>query len=436
MIVRLLGSIALSSLAVTATALSAPLAAQQQSADLRFPLDQEQRQANWDTVAAEVAAADRNAAGMAQDVRNLLRSQNIIDPYMANYGMSSADLGDVLALAQFSAVMLADGGRTDDPTQAQIDGIRAAIGGAAGPDLVALSASEKQNLADRLLYLIILQNAVAEALADQPALDAWMQAFASTNSEILGFDVTQVQVTSTGFATSPSAPSQSSAAGLAAGPAQSAGSGSQPAPTMGDGKSAVLGVGYQSTMVFVPGFGGGGLNAINTLTVLLQDGRACEDCLTEVLEGTLGQFAAENPDDMGRWRKVGAGYRVTWADGDTDDLEADDLHGPAPAGAKLNGSFKGVSGSSVGIASTLTIDYLDFRPDGSFVADGGTSSLGAYAIASVERAAQSGRYSIDGYRIIFEFANGAREESSFVLYDTDDEFVIIDGLPHYIPDDD
>ncbi|MEM6266946.1 MAG: hypothetical protein AAF707_05425 [Pseudomonadota bacterium] len=440
MFVRFFSPFALALAPLACAALPAGPAAAQASDSLDFPLDQAQRERNWDTLAEELAAADSNAAGMVSDIRAFLRKQNVIDPYMAGYGLSSADLGDVLALAQFSAVILANR-RTDDPTQAQVDGIRAAITQAGAAELAALSAPEKQGLADRVLFIMVLQNAIIEALEGQPAREAWLDAFASTNSEMLGFDVAQVRIGPNGFDRSASASQaapQDSRAALAAGPAGAGMAASPVTPSatrLSNGRESVLGVGYETTMVFVPGFGGGGLNQINTLTTLMKDGRACEDCLTEVLDGTLASFAAENPNDMGRWRKAGAGYLVTFSDGDTREIEAKGLHGPAPAGAQLSGRFKGVSGTSIGIASTLRVDFLDFMPGSRFLFDGSTSSIGAYAIAAVDRAAQSGRYSIDGFRITFEYASGKREEASFVLYDTDDEFILIDGQPHFIPDD-
>lgn len=140
--------------------IAAPVFAQT-SSSFEFTLDPAQRQANWDAATAEIAKADPNIAGLAQDVRNLLRTQDVVEPYMAGYSMSSADLGDVLALAYFSAVMLADGGKTDDPTQAQIDGIRNQIASASEAQFARLTDARKQETADRLLYLIILQNALA-----------------------------------------------------------------------------------------------------------------------------------------------------------------------------------------------------------------------------------------------------------------------------------
>lgn len=427
MIVHFFSSLSLVCATSTLVLIPSVSLAAQQHASLDSPLDQEQRQKNWNEVAAEVAAADRNAAGIARDVRELLRRQNIVDPYMASYGMSSADLGDVLALARFSAVIMADGGRTDDPTQAQIEGVRTAIAGSATPDSAALSGQEKRRLADLLLHLVILQNAVAEAFTGQPALYEWMSAFATTNSEMLGFDVTRARVGPSGLANGPSSLSQDSAIGAVALVVSEAAS-------IGSGTNEILGVCYQNSIACIPEFTDGILKAVNTLTVLLKDGKACHNCLSDVLEGSLAS-AAIDQRDMARWHKRGQTYVITFEDGDTREFEANKLHEPAPKCTTLSGSFKGVSGTSTGIDNTLTIDYLDFRTDGSFVADGGTSSVGAYAIASVDRAARTGRYSINGYRIIFECANGARDEASFVLYDTDDEFNIIHQTPHYIPDD-
>lgn len=405
--------------------IAAPVFAQT-SSSFEFTLDPAQRQANWDAATAEVVKADRNIAGLAQDVRNLLRTQDVVEPYMAGYSMSSANLGDVLALAYFNAVMLANGGKTDDPTQAQIDGIRNQIASASEAQFARLTDAQKQETADRLLYLIILQNALAEGLKGQPALDQWMDAFAKTNSEMLGFDVRQVQMGPSGFVT---------AAGSSANPVQT----SQPikastaAPSLGTGRDRILGVGYQSTAVFIPGPYGGSLQQVNKLTVLLKDGRACEDCLEAILKNDAAAMAALEPRDKGRWSKSGQTYRVTFDDGDTDDIAADKLYGPAPKGAALSGRFKAVSGTSVGIATTLSVDFLDLAPNGSFSLEGNTSSLGTYAIANVDRGAQTGRYTVDGYRIIFDYANGTREEESFVFYDKD--FLIIGEKAHYIPDD-
>ncbi len=444
MFARFITPIGLMALSIALFAAAAPSPAiAQQNDDLTFPIDAQQRQANWDMVTAEVSKADRNIAGLAQDVRNLLRTQDIVDPYMAGYGMSSADLGDVLALAYFSAVMLADGGKTDDPTKAQIDGIRARIAQSSTADFSSLSDAQKQQTADNLLYLVILQNAVAEGLAGQPALNDWMAAFAKTNSEMLGFDVTQVRMGADGFDLTDTASGTGQAAtragqsrsiaALASGPA-SANAAAQSA-TMGNGTGDILGVDFDNTLVFMPGFNAGSLQSVNTLTVLLKDGRACQDCLDDVLKGDIAATAARDAGDVGRWRKAGNSYLVTFDDGATREIEAGDLTGPAPAGTKLSGKYEGVSGTSVGLANSLTIEFLNFRPDGTFSADGETSVVGAYASAYVDRAEKTGRYEVDGYRIIFNYANGKREEASLVMYSNKEELLIIDEVPHFIPDD-
>ena len=415
------------SVAVPAALAMPTLVAAQEGADFAFALDRERRADNFDSAAARYAQTDAALGEVAREIAALTRQQDVIEPYMAGYGLTSADLGDVLAMAYFSAVMLADGGRTDDPTQAQVDGLRARIA-SLGDGFAGISATERQDLADKLLMDVLVQQAIAEGLVGMPALDAWMAEFATYNSQALGFDVTAVTMGPGGLVGSGTV--------TAAQPASNTGNAAMPVTgRLATGRDLVLGIKWSTTLLFVPGFNGGGLSNMEDMTVLLTDGRACGDCLEEVLNGTLAAYARENPDEMGRWIRQGANTRVIFADGEIEEIEPDEIHGAAPPGARIAGEFKNVNGTSVGIANTLTTNYLTFAPDGRFFADGNTSSVGIAATAWVDRAGRTGRYEIDGYRIRFLYDDGEVSESTFVLWEQDDEFVLIDGSAFYVPDD-
>lgn len=396
---------------------SSPVTAQSQI-DLSFPLDSARRERNFDSAAKDVAGADRNIAGLANDIRAALRTQDLIGPELARLGLSGADLGDVLALAQFSAVMLADGARTDDPTPAQIRGIRSAIIEAGGAQLAAMPAGEKQDLADRLLFIIVVQQTVAEVLEGNPALDSWMQEFATFNSQILGFDVTAVKVGPDGF-------DNQSKQSPATRPPQNAPSADAPAGTIDrNGVTEIHGARYDYYF--------DGTTSINRINVLFKDGRACHDCLEDFIAGRMGEYKTRNAGDMGRWTRQGSDYIVRYDSGRTTSIEASELRQSARKGVRFNAALTSSRGVTLSTVQSLNVDSLMLGSDGRFRWGSEGGVIAGNAVGGRAGPTLSGRYTIDGYAIRFDFDDGRSETKAFLLYDPDDLFLLIGGQAFYV----
>lgn len=400
------------------------------AADMAFPLDTERRARNFDRLARQYGPADQGLGSVAHAVRSALADTDPITPYLARYQLSSADLGDVLALAYFAAVMLADGGRTDDPTQAQVDGLRRQIASASGNSFASFSHVQRQDFTDSLLFTMLIQQAVVEGLAGSPGLDGFVAEFARTNSQLLGFDVSGARIAPDGRiapadrgGASPPVP----APAIAASPP-----GAQATSALGNsGGSPIVGVGVNHELRNVYGLNGLSLEGVTTVFVLFEDGSACIDCLDPIVDGSLAAFRADNPELFGRWAKQGAGYAITRADGEQAQLEAGSLAPPSPAGMALAGRLRGIEGGH-GVQS---IRELELRSDGTFAWDSSTSAIGRNYTAHVDSAARPGRYHIDGYRMTLRDADGSERVLSFFPKRNEPGVYIIGGTP-FVPDGD
>lgn len=416
-------------LAVCCASAALPARAQasagQAAGEMAFPLDAERRARNFDNMARQYGPADQGLGSVAHALREALATTDPISPHFARYQLSSANLGDVLALAYFSAVMLADGGRTDDPTQAQIDGIRRQIASASG-SFAAFSPAERQDFADMLLFSMLLQHTVAEGLAGTPALDRFVGEFTQANSRLLGFDVSAVRIAPDGqFAL----PGRTEAAASA--PAVVASGRSAPAtgPLANLSGSPIHGVGVDQTVRNVFGPNGLNLEGVTTVFVLFEDGSACIDCLDHIVDGTLAAFGQENPDGFGRWTRRGATYTLTRADGEQDLLDAGALAPPSPAGMTLAGQLRGIEGSN-GVQS---VRDLELRADGTFLRASSTTAVARTYTAYAERAPRPGHYQIDGYRIVLRGADGSEQVLSFFPKLDEPGVFIIGGTP-FVPE--
>ena len=423
---------------------AAPATQASPTASFRYTSDAARRKANQ---AKAVAGAADTYPALAEVYRTLTSQADIhalISDYLGKYGMRADDLGDVIALYWFSSWQIADGGKTDDPTKAQIASIRTQIG-SMGPELKALSDADKQALADALILdMAVQQGVLEEAKESSPNLVTQLaNSFTENNSKLFNTDFASLQLTPKGFVAKPIA--QAAALHPSSPPS------TQLAPAAGrDGSKTInatniLGVKFDSQLLFVAGGPAGSLNRTERVMVLFKDGTACYDCLSDLLDDpTLAKYRAEDPTDIGRWRKAGNVYYIRYPESDDEaEVDADMVMGPAPAGTTLSGNFETSGGMTVGGVETYTMsswsEDLRFTPDGRF-SWGKDSAIqgGAYGtsyVGSKTGKPNGGRYRISGYTITLDFDDGRSETKSFVYFPRERDFIVIDDSAYWIPDD-
>ena len=411
-------AILIAALTVPPLVLAPHPAAAQTAADTSFPLDAERRAANFERLAREFGQTNAGLGDVATQITDLLRQQDVIEPYLSGYGLASNDLVDVLALSWFSAIMLADGGRTDDPTQAQIDGLKARLSGQSA-SLSPLSATQKQDMADQLLFTMLVQQTVAEGLAGQPMLAEWMAEFATYNSALLGFDVTATRMEQEGLAETERADNFSSSEA------------SVPAARdnlVNSGGSSIKLVGWDYGLELRYGLNGLQQEGVVTVHVLFEDGTACIDCLEAIVAGDLATYRAENPGWFGHWADAGSDYVITRSGGDQDRVAKREFAGPARPGTTIVGDFYGADGGH----GILSIREVRFRSDGTFVSDSSTSGVSPSYSVYVDSAEKAGRYRIADFRITLDHADGSSEVRSYAPSPDEPDTFLMGGVA-YVP---
>lgn len=121
----------------------------------------------------------------------------------AKYGLSSTNLADVWAL-YWSYAWLMTRGRTDDPTRAQIVGLRDQFRPLllAIPSVTGLSDAQKQEMAESLLLQTVLFGILAEGWKDDPASFKEFGQGLQQGTADLGLDLGRVELTDRGFVAS------------------------------------------------------------------------------------------------------------------------------------------------------------------------------------------------------------------------------------------
>ncbi len=412
-------------------------------ANLRYVSDPQRRKANYAKAVASAKSSNPALAEMYQALATQVDLYTIINDYLGKYGMRADDLGDVLALSWFSAYQVANGGKTDDPTKAQLMAIRAQLG-AVSVDLAKLSDADKQAMADALMLdMAVQQGALESAKESSPKLVPQLsKTFAEVNLQTFNVDFAQLTLGPKGFVPKTVAkPAVAAKAPAKATP-------NRPAATTftAEHSNKILGVRYKSDLIYMFGGPAGYLNRTESTSVLFKDGTACWNCLSEFIEDpSLRVYRREYPNNVGTWAKKGQTYYVTYPDsnGEPSEIEADELLGPAPKGTTYRGTYRSSGGMTVGgIENYTTTSWSeDLRMDKSgrfsWAKDsgffGGSGGIGfAGSNSSPE---SSGAYTIDGYTIKFAFDNGIVETKSFVYFENEADIFIIDGSAYWIPSD-
>lgn len=116
------------------------------------------------------------------------------------FGLSSTNLADVWAL-YWSYAWLMTKSRTDDPTRAQVTGLRDQFRPLllSIPSVAGLGDAQKQEMAESLLLQTVLFGILAEGWKDDPASLAEFGQGLQQGTAELGLDLGQVELTDKGF---------------------------------------------------------------------------------------------------------------------------------------------------------------------------------------------------------------------------------------------
>ncbi|MEF2279637.1 DUF6683 family protein [Deinococcus sp. YIM 134068] len=168
---------------------------------LNFKVSPAVRRGVIDTFVGEVTAASPESGAEWQKLFTGADVFAEIDRQMKTlFGLSSTNVADVWAL-YWSYAWLMTQSRTDDPTRAQVVGLRDQFRPLllSIPAVAGLNDTQKQEMAESLLLQTVLFGALAEAWKDDPASRAeFGQGLAQGTAE-LGLDLGLVDLTERGF---------------------------------------------------------------------------------------------------------------------------------------------------------------------------------------------------------------------------------------------
>ena len=155
-------------------------------------------------IAAFVGTMGKESPEMGAEFQKVFASADVfaaLDKQAgALFGLGTSNLADTWAIYWAYSWLLAQG-RSDDPTRAQVAGLRAQMGGLmlGLPEVRAYSEVRRQEISDALMLQVTLYSVLAETWkADPASLREFGQGIAQT-SRTLGLDLNQVTLTAQGF---------------------------------------------------------------------------------------------------------------------------------------------------------------------------------------------------------------------------------------------
>lgn len=177
---------------------------------------------------------------------------------------------------------------------------------------------------------------------------------------------------------------------------------------------------------------GGAVYPKHTPLYLFKGGGACR--CSDLAPGDVDVQALRRsrPEDVGTWRKAGGKYLVTYADGETDEL--DPSIGP-PAiipGGRLFGRFGSIGGGGNtalgGNAIVIASKDYDFRANGTFYQKSFGGGGNGVVTAGSKRGAL-GQWHLDGATLTLTYPDGTRLRTSVFWSARGD---LVDGVPDAI----
>lgn len=187
------------------------------------------------------------------------------------------------------------------------------------------------------------------------------------------------------------------------------------------------------------GFGYGGMMTFNpTPLVLFKSGVALYDMEGLKFESGLAAHKAAHPKDWTTWRRAGGAIEVAGSKG-WERITYTKTMDRLPRGFSLAGNYSRMSGGgnlAVGGTSAVVVwSNLSFDRAGNFASGGGSGSASSAegggsktsVITSGRAPNRYGRYSIDGYTLTLNYADGRVERRMIVTEVADPHVIWLDG---------
>jgi hypothetical protein len=183
------------------------------------------------------------------------------------------------------------------------------------------------------------------------------------------------------------------------------------------------GVGYGGMLTFYP-----------TPVVLFRNGDALKDAEGLNDPGGIAAHRSANPDDWTKWRRNGAAIEIM-KDGAWDKITYTKTMDRLPNGYTLQGSYRSTGGGgnlAMGGGDAVVVwSNMSFDKQGGFSSGGGagatSSSMGGSVVTSGQSPNEYGRYSINGYTLTLNYADGRVERRMIVTEAADPSVIWLDG---------
>ncbi len=182
---------------------------------------------------------------------------------------------------------------------------------------------------------------------------------------------------------------------------------------------------------------GGFLTTTAYPIVLFRDGQALKDIEALSFAGGLQAHQRANPKDWTRWRRSGSEVQIINTKGEWEKLAFSKTYGMLPAGFRLDGFFRSLSGAGTvavgGSDSVAAWRSYAFSKNGLVVRGGGAGAYaavsgGSTAVSSIAPS-QRGRYRIDGITLSITYDDGSSESRLIVTDPKDPTGAIwLDGI--------
>ena len=187
------------------------------------------------------------------------------------------------------------------------------------------------------------------------------------------------------------------------------------------------------------GFGYGGMMTFNpTPIILFKSGEALYDMEALKFAGGLAAHKAAHPKDWTTWRRAGQAIEVG-GDKGWEKITYTKTMDRLPQGFRLAGDYQRTGGGGNlavgGTAAVLVWSNLSFDRAGNFTSGGGSGSTSSEESAGSKTSVvtsghapnEYGQYSIDGYSLTLNYADGRVEQRMIVTDVADPGVIWLDG---------
>jgi hypothetical protein len=309
---------------------------------------------------------------------------------------------------------------------------------ASNPSILRLSNRDKQDMFEQFAIIGMFVEGTRFALQGRPnpKISASLQKAGNDYLRtFLNTDPAKIKFSNKGMVIE-GAKSQALTPTLAANnpgnnPAVKQGTGGEAASNAAQTSDGIQTVGFDTKT----GMGYGGMLTFNPEPVVLfRNGDALRDAEGLNFAGGLAAHKSANPDDWTKWRRSGAAIEIMKSDG-WKKITYTKTMDRLPKGFLLQGSYRSSSGTGSlatgGGDAVIAWSNMSFDAQGGFLSGRGAGASSFSAAGSVVTSGQApnehGRYSINGYTLMLNYADGRTERRMIVTDPANTKAIWLDG---------